>query len=115
ILMENVPITFVLDSPAAITNIENKASFKARTISKVRYIKPITRHQSNQQTAHVTITLSSKASANQAIKMSLVIVGKKVYGHKLLSEPTHFLKCYSFEGAHIVAKCTQEHNMCGTC
>lgn len=115
ILMENVPITFVPDSPAAITDIENKAGFKARTISKARYIKPIARCQLNQRMAHVAITLSSKASANQAIKTGLVIVGKKVYRCKLLPEPAHCLKCHSFEGAHIAANCTQKHDMCGTC
>ncbi|KAG2739811.1 hypothetical protein P692DRAFT_201661418, partial [Suillus brevipes Sb2] len=115
VLMENVPVTFVPDNPAAIADIENKAGFKSRTISKARFIKPIARRQPNQRTAHTIITFSSKANANQAIKDGLVIAGKKVYGRKLLPEPTRCLKCHSFEGGHIAAECPQENDTCGTC
>ncbi|KIK34520.1 hypothetical protein CY34DRAFT_17663 [Suillus luteus UH-Slu-Lm8-n1] len=115
ILMENVPISFVPENPAAIAEIENKAGFKPRSISKARYIKPAARRNPNQCTAQVIITLASKANANQAIFDGLVIAGKKVYGRKLLPVPTCCLKCHSFEGGHMAAECTQEHDTCGTC
>ncbi|KIK37782.1 hypothetical protein CY34DRAFT_34822, partial [Suillus luteus UH-Slu-Lm8-n1] len=53
--------------------------------------------------------------ANQAIKFGLSIAGKKVYGRKLLPEPTRCLKCQSFDGNHVAAECPQTHDTCGMC
>ncbi|KAG2055667.1 hypothetical protein BDR06DRAFT_824445, partial [Suillus hirtellus] len=115
VLMENVPISFTPDNPSAIDDIEKKAGFKARSIIKAKFIKPAHRRHPNQHTAHVVITFNLKTSANQAIKFGLAIAGKKVYGRKLLQEPTRCLKCHSFDGSHIAAECPQEHDACRTC
>ncbi|KAG2742526.1 hypothetical protein P692DRAFT_201670406, partial [Suillus brevipes Sb2] len=68
-----------------------------------------------QRTAHVTLTLKSKNAANQIIRFGISIEGKKVYGRKLLPEPTRCLKCHVFNSGHIAADCPQEHDTCGTC
>lgn len=115
VLVENVPISFVPENQAAVADIEKKAGFKPRTISRARYIKPITRCNPKQQTAHVVITFMSKESANHTIKFGLLVDGEKVYGHKLLPKPTRCLKCHSLDGAHIATECPQEHDACGTC
>ncbi|KAG1759604.1 hypothetical protein EDD22DRAFT_782326, partial [Suillus occidentalis] len=67
VLMENVPITFIPDNPAAIADIEKKAGLKPKSISKAKFIKPASRRHPNQRTAHVVITFASKEHANQAI------------------------------------------------
>ncbi|KAG2133230.1 uncharacterized protein EDB93DRAFT_1254897 [Suillus bovinus] len=115
ILMENVPISFVPNNPAALVDIEKKAGLPQHTITKARYIKPIEHRNPNQQTAHIAITFTTKVGANQAIRFSLSVDGKKVYGHKLLLEPTRCLRCHSFDGNHLATDCQQEKDTCGTC
>ncbi|KIK38841.1 hypothetical protein CY34DRAFT_90288, partial [Suillus luteus UH-Slu-Lm8-n1] len=66
-------------------------------------------------TAHIALSLSSKTLANQIICHGITIEGKKVYGHKLLPEPTRCLKCHIFDSGHIAAECQQEHDTYGTC
>jgi hypothetical protein len=61
------------------------------------------------------VTFNPKEGANQAIKFGLTIEGKKVYGRKLIPEPTRCLKCHSFENTHMAAECPQEQETCGTC
>ncbi|KAG2755642.1 hypothetical protein P692DRAFT_20844481 [Suillus brevipes Sb2] len=92
-----------------------KVGLKPKTISKVQYIKPEARRKPGQQTAHIIVTFNSKEGANQAIKFGLIIKGKKVYGRKLIPEPTRCLKCHSFENAHMAAECPQEQETCGIC
>jgi hypothetical protein len=115
VLMENVPITFIPDNPAAIADIEKKAGLNPKSISKAKFIKPAARRHPNQRTAHVVITFASKEHANQAIKFGLAIAGKKVYGRKLLPEPSRCLKCHAFDGGHMAADCPQEQDTCGSC
>ncbi|KAG1847161.1 hypothetical protein DFJ58DRAFT_639389, partial [Suillus subalutaceus] len=115
VLMENIPITFVSDSTAAIADIEKKAGLTLKSIIKARYIKPIARRSPNQRTAHVILTFKTRESANQAIKFGLPIASKKVYGRKLLPEPSRCLKCHSFDGNHMATDCPKEHDICGTC
>lgn len=115
VIVENVPVTFVSNNPAALADIEKKAGLKPRTISKTRYIKPEARRKPGQRTAHIIVTFNSKEGANQAIKFGLTIEGKKVYGRKLIPEPTRCLKCHSFENTHMAAECPQEQETCGTC
>jgi gas vesicle protein len=115
VLVENIPISFVPDNHAAIDDVEKKAGLKPKTISRARYIKPIARRTPGQRTAHAIFTFSTKEAANQAIKFGLAVAGKKVYGRKLIQEPTRCLKCQSFDGAHVAAECPQEHDTCGTC
>ncbi|KAG2054170.1 hypothetical protein BDR06DRAFT_884870 [Suillus hirtellus] len=115
IMMENVPVAFIPDNPAAVADIEKKAGLPPRTIAKIRYIKPIARRHPDQRTVHVAVTFTTKEGANQALKFGLAIVGKKVYSRKLLPELTRCLKCQSFDGNHVAAECPQEQNTCGTC
>ncbi|KAG2347094.1 hypothetical protein BDR05DRAFT_877440 [Suillus weaverae] len=115
VLVENVPISFVLDNQAALAEVKKKAGLKPRSIYRGRYIKPIARHNPGQPTAHIILTFGTKEGANHAIKHGLSIKGKKVYGRKLIQEPARCLKCHAFDGAHIAAECPQEHNTCGTC
>jgi hypothetical protein len=53
--------------------------------------------------------------ANQIIHFGISVEGKKVYGCKLLLEPSRCLKCQIFNGRHTAADCPQEHDTCGTC
>ncbi|KAG2108903.1 uncharacterized protein F5147DRAFT_531038, partial [Suillus discolor] len=115
LIVENVPISFDPNSKTAITEIEIKGGLQANSISKTRYIKPVARRSPTQRTAHVTITLNSKIAANQIIRFGLPIKGKKVYGRKLLTEPTRCLKCHTFNGGHIAMNCPNENDTCGTC
>ncbi|KAG2127209.1 hypothetical protein DEU56DRAFT_720344, partial [Suillus clintonianus] len=73
------------------------------------------RRNPGQRTAHVIFTFSTKEGANQAIRFGLSVEGKKVYGRKLIQEPTRCLKCHSFDGGHVAANCPQEQDSCGTC
>ncbi|KAG1879042.1 hypothetical protein F4604DRAFT_1579341, partial [Suillus subluteus] len=68
-----------------------------------------------QRTAHIAITLKTKKAANQIIRHGISMEGKKVYGRKLLPEPTRCLKCQLFDRGHIAADCPQKHDTCGTC
>ncbi|KAG2339957.1 hypothetical protein BDR05DRAFT_890813 [Suillus weaverae] len=113
--MENIPITFVPDSTAALADIEKKAGLAAKSIIKARYIKLIVRHIPNQRTAHIILTFRTREGANQAIKFSLSIASKKVYGRKLLPELSRCLKYHSFEGNHMAINCLKDHNTYGTC
>ncbi|KAG2051730.1 hypothetical protein BDR06DRAFT_889374 [Suillus hirtellus] len=115
LLLENVPISFDPNSQIALADMERKGSLTWDNIIKARYIKPIARRSPNQRTAHVTLTLKSKNAANQIIRFGISIEGKKVYGRKLLPEPTRCLKCHVFNSGHIAADCPQEHDTCGTC
>ncbi|KAG2059500.1 hypothetical protein BDR06DRAFT_928227 [Suillus hirtellus] len=115
LIIENVPISFDPNSKTAIAEIEIKGGLQVNSISKTRYIKPVARRSLTQRTAHVAITLNSKIAANQIIRFGLPIEGKKVYGRKLLTEPTRCLKCHTFNGGHIAMNCPNENNICGTC
>ncbi|KAG1858835.1 hypothetical protein F4604DRAFT_1503723, partial [Suillus subluteus] len=115
LIIENVPISFNPTSPVATSDIERKGGLQPKSVIKARYIKPIERRSPNQRTAHIALTLNSKTSANQIIRHGISIEGKKVYGRKLLPEPTRCLKCHTFNGGHIAAECQQEHDTCGTC
>ncbi|KAG1844474.1 hypothetical protein F4604DRAFT_1596142, partial [Suillus subluteus] len=99
----------------AIDDVEKKAGLKPKSICKARYIKPIARHNPGQRTAHAIFTFSTKEGANHTIKFGLAVAGKKVYGRKLIQEPTRCLKCQSFNSTHVAAKCLQEHDTCGAC
>ncbi|KAG2343928.1 hypothetical protein BDR05DRAFT_883004, partial [Suillus weaverae] len=115
VLIENVPTSYNPSSICTNSIIETNSGLKPGTITKAKWIKPITRCKANQRTAHTIITLKNKESANQILRFGISIEGKKVFGRKLLPEPTRCLKCHSFEGSHIAAECTQEHDTCGTC
>jgi gas vesicle protein len=115
VLIENVPTSFVPDNKYALAEIEKKAGLKTGAITKARYIKPESRRRPGQRTAHAILTFSTKEDANQAIKFGLSVESKKVYGRKLIAEPTRCLKCHSLEGSHIATECPQEHDTCGTC
>jgi hypothetical protein len=115
LIVENVPISFDPLSAATLSEIERKSGLANNSITRAKYIKPIARRNSNQRTAHITLTLKSKTSANQAINFGLSIEGKKVYARKLLPEPTRCLKCHSFDAGHMANECTQENEKCGTC
>jgi len=115
ILVENVPIAYDPNSASINGEIEKKGGLKHNSITKAKWIKPIARRIPNQRTAHAIITLNSKEDANQILRFGLSIEGKKVYGRKLLPEPTRCLKCHSFDGRHVAAECTLDHDICGTC
>jgi len=115
IIVENVPVAYNPESPNINADIEKKGGLKQGAIVKAKWIKPIARRIPNQRTAHAIISLKSKESANQILRFGLSIEGKKVYGRKLLTEPTRCLKCHSFDGSHVAAECPQEHDVCGTC
>ncbi|KAG2070545.1 hypothetical protein BDR04DRAFT_1018553 [Suillus decipiens] len=115
ILMENVPISFIPESTAAIDNIEKKAAFTPKTILKAKYIKPIARCNPNQRTAHIILTFNSRESMNHAIKFRLLVASKRVYGCKLLPEPSRCLKCHSFNGNHMATDCPKDTDICGMC
>ncbi|KAG1867706.1 hypothetical protein F4604DRAFT_1584980 [Suillus subluteus] len=78
IIVENVPINFIPEQLAALADIEKKAGLKPKSITKARYIKPISRCSPEQQTAHVILTLNTKEGANQVVKFRLLVAGKKV-------------------------------------
>jgi hypothetical protein len=107
-LLENIPVAFDPNSPVCITEIELKAGFKENEITKARYIKPIAQRNPGQRTAHAIFTFKSKTTENQAIRFSLTIEGRKVFGRKLIQEPTHCLKCHSIGSNHMAADCPQE-------
>ncbi|KAG1796594.1 uncharacterized protein BJ212DRAFT_1235519, partial [Suillus subaureus] len=65
--------------------------------------------------AHAIFTFNKREGANHAIKFGLLVDSKKVYGRKLIQEPTRCLKCHSFDSAHVAANCPQEQDTCGTC
>jgi transcriptional regulator of met regulon len=115
ILVENAPITYTPSSRYANEDIEKKGGLKQGSITKAKWIKPIARCNQDQRTAHAILTLKSKECANQILRFGISIEGKKVYGRKLLPEPTRCLKCHTFDGSHAAAKCPQEHDTCGTC
>jgi hypothetical protein len=115
VIVENVPISFIPENQAALSNIEQKAGMRPQAIMKARYIKPVNRRNPGQCTAHIILTFNTKESANQAIKFGLTIAGKKVYARKLIAKPSRCLKCHSFDGSHKAAECQQEFDMCGTC
>jgi hypothetical protein len=115
LIIENVPISFNPSSPMAIAEIETKGGLQQKSVIKARYIKPVARRTPNQRTAHIALSLSTKTSANQIIRHGITIEGKKVYGRKLLPEPTRCLKCHTFDGGHLASECQQEHDTCGTC
>ncbi|KAG2739589.1 hypothetical protein P692DRAFT_201729436, partial [Suillus brevipes Sb2] len=115
ILVENIPISYNPSSIHANTEVETKGGLTQGSITKARWIKPITRRKPDQRTAHTIITLKSKENANQILRFGISIEGKKVYGRKLLPEPTRCLKCQSYDASHVAAECTQEHDTCGTC
>jgi hypothetical protein len=85
VLIENVPTLFVPDNKYTLAEIEKKAGLKTGAIAKARYIKPESRRQPGQRTAHAILTFSTKEDANQAIKFGLSIESKKVYGRKLIA------------------------------
>ncbi|KAG1832875.1 hypothetical protein DFJ58DRAFT_750333 [Suillus subalutaceus] len=74
ILVENVPISFIPDNHATIADVERR---QASNISQ--YTE---QDISNRQPG------ATQEGANQAIKHGLSIEGKKVYGRKLIQEPT---------------------------
>ncbi|KAG2089124.1 uncharacterized protein F5147DRAFT_556739, partial [Suillus discolor] len=115
LLLENVPISFDPNSQIILVEVEQKGGLSQDDIVKARYIKPITRRNPRQRTGHIALTLKSKRSANQIIRFGISIEGKKVYGRKLLPEPSRCLKCQAFDSGHIAANCPQEHDTCGTC
>lgn len=115
VLVENVPTSYDPSSIRTNSNIETNGGLKPGTIAKAKWIKPIARRKLDQRTAHTIITLKTKESANQILRFGISIEGKKVFGRKLLPEPTHCLKCQSFNGTHIAAECPQDHDTCGTC
>ncbi|KAG2108630.1 uncharacterized protein F5147DRAFT_635631 [Suillus discolor] len=115
VLVENIPIAFSPENNAALAEVETKAGLKSKSIHRARYIKPMARRNPDQRTAHAIFTFGSKESTNQAIKFGLSVEGKKVYGRKLISEPTRCLKCHSFDGSHVAANCPQDNDSCGTC
>ncbi|KAG2064528.1 hypothetical protein BDR04DRAFT_1035103 [Suillus decipiens] len=47
VLIKNFPISFIPENQAAVADVEKKAGFNSCTISKARYIKPITRCNHN--------------------------------------------------------------------
>ncbi|KAG1888691.1 hypothetical protein F4604DRAFT_1519551, partial [Suillus subluteus] len=73
------------------------------------------RRNPNQRTAHVILTFKSRESANHGIKFGLSIASKKVYGRKLLPEPSRCLKCHLYDGSHMATECPNESDSCGTC
>ncbi|KAG1820845.1 uncharacterized protein BJ212DRAFT_1265279 [Suillus subaureus] len=115
ILMENIPISYDPGSIYTNLDIKKKGGLKPGSITKARWIKLITRRSPTQQTAHAIVTLKTKESTNQILHFGISMEGKKVFGCKLLPEPTCCLKCQSFDGTHVAAECTQQHDMCGTC
>jgi hypothetical protein len=113
--VENVPVSFIPKSPAALADIEKKACIKEKSIQKAKYIKLIARRNLNQHTAHVILTFKSRESTNHAIKFRLSVASKKVYRCKLLPKPSRCLKCHSYDGGHMATECPTAVDTCGTC
>lgn len=115
VLIENVPTSYNPSSLRTNSNIKINGGLKLGIITKAKWIKPIARHKLDQRTAHMIITLETKEGTNQILQLRISIEGKKVFDRKLLPEPTRCLKCQSYDGTHIAAECTQDHDTCGTC
>lgn len=65
--------------------------------------------------AHLSINVASALEANAIICSGIIIMGKRVFGRKLVQEPRCCYKCQGIGVAHIAANCPQENSMCGRC
>ncbi|KAG2110708.1 hypothetical protein DEU56DRAFT_719327, partial [Suillus clintonianus] len=73
------------------------------------------RRNPGQRTAFCTISCKDRESANQAIRLGLMIEGRKISARKLLPEPTRCLKCQQLTSEHMASSCSQTVDTCGTC
>jgi len=79
ILIEYIPITHNPDSLGESKKIERETGLLTDSIDSIRWIKPTSRRTVGQRTAHLITKLRSPEAANQALRDSLIIEGKRVW------------------------------------
>lgn len=121
VLAKFVPVSFDVESPHAISGIEEANYLMAGSIVEVGWIKRADRCSATQQVAHLKISFAKIDQANEAIEKGLSIQGKGVNVRQMIVEPQRCAKHQLYghdnnRGApHFTRNCTWTHNVCGLC
>lgn len=110
----NVPTTLDPDSEDSIEEISEINDIEKGHLTKMRWVKPVTRRANiNQMTAHLILTFSNADDANRAILSGLAICHKRVNVEKCKREPVRCMKCQGWN--HIASECPSTTDICGQC
>jgi hypothetical protein len=112
-IVQFVPLTLRPENPTDLRKIEESNDLEAGTITKARWIKPISRRKPSQTCGHLICSFSTAKSANETLANGLFICQKKVYAKKCKKEPLRCLKCHGWN--HMASECTKIQDSCGTC
>ena len=113
ILVPRVPLTFDPSNQAHLREVEEANGLSSSTIIKARWIKPEYRRSAGQQVAHLSLTISTAATANKLIREGFYICNSRITPTKLKQEPLQCMKCRGW--GHIAASCLEAKDTCGTC
>jgi len=86
-IIQFIPLTHLPENPTDLREIEESNNLEAGTITKARWIKPISCCKPSQTCGHLICSFSMAKSANEALANGLFICQKKVYAEKCKKEP----------------------------
>jgi hypothetical protein len=115
IVLQFVPTTFDPSRDGAVRVVEDDNGLGRGAITNAHFIKPATHRRSGQRLAHAIVSFKEVVTANRVIRDGLFVDGKKVWGRKILSEPTRCVKCQMVGVDHIAATCKSIHDTCARC
>jgi hypothetical protein len=114
ILVKNTPLYFKPDDKSELMTVARVNHMDEHEAIWARWMKPPERRHNKQTSAHVALTLHTVTAANDAIRHSITIRGKRCTAERLTREATRCNKCQRY-GRHFAAQCQAIHGTCGTC
>lgn len=112
-LVFNVPLTFDLENAGHRDELCEANNMGAEACVAARWIKPITRRNHEQKTAHLILSFTDPSLANRAIARGLLICNRRLRVEKVKREPTRCLKCQGW--FHHAFECMSASDKCGNC
>ena len=114
VIIEYVPTSYTPKVLAEHRKIKRDSKLPSNTLAATKWIKPIHRHTKSQKSAHIIAKFTSTKAANQSIRESLIIAGKRTWARRLKREPRRCLKCQKINSHHMAANCPLA-DTCSTC
>jgi len=82
-IIEYVPVSHIPETLEECRKIKHDSRLKAGMLLTMRWIKPVHRHASGQQTANLIMHLQTIEAANHMIREGIVIAGKRSWARHM--------------------------------
>lgn len=114
-LARNTPVSINLDREQTLRNLATWNGWTKGEVIAAHWIKPIAKHRTGQERAHMILKLSTPQRANSAIMNGMSILGQRLPIEKLRKEARRCLHCQKLEPGHLAHDCEMIEDVCGTC